>query len=138
MRADGDKRLDGDNPFEHTLFIDRNWHIVDVLKRVAHEVGESAARIALAWVFGRLGVASTFMGVSRSEQVGDNVGWRRQAAGLRASSTACSNRPSATKSSSAARTCELEILLTGRREALFNAGSCLTRPSPRFGFGACS
>ncbi|TCM47402.1 aryl-alcohol dehydrogenase-like predicted oxidoreductase [Rhizobium sp. PP-F2F-G48] len=73
-RDDGDKRLDGDNPFGDTLFTDRNWHIVDVLKRVADEAGESAARIALAWVVGRAGVASTLMGVSRPEQVGNNVG----------------------------------------------------------------
>jgi aryl-alcohol dehydrogenase-like predicted oxidoreductase len=73
-RAESDKRLEGDNPFGDTLFTDRNWHIVDVLKRVADEAGESAARVALAWVVGRPGVASTLMGVSRPEQVGDNVG----------------------------------------------------------------
>lgn len=73
-RADGDKRLDGDNPFGDSLFTERNWRIVEVLKRVAAEAGESAARIALAWVVGRPGVASTLMGVSRPEQVGDNVG----------------------------------------------------------------
>ncbi|EWY35984.1 aldo/keto reductase [Skermanella stibiiresistens SB22] len=73
-RADGDKRLDGDNPFGDTLFTDRNWHIVDILKRVANEAGQSAARVALAWVVGRPGVASTLMGVSRPEQVGENVG----------------------------------------------------------------
>ncbi len=73
-RADGDKRLDGDNPFGDTLFTERNWAIVDALKRVAAEVGETPARVALAWVVGRPGVASTLMGVSREAQVADNAG----------------------------------------------------------------
>jgi len=72
-RPEGDKRLDGDNPFGDMLFTDRNWNIVEALKRVAGEVGESSARVALAWVVGRPGVASTLMGVSRAEQVTDNV-----------------------------------------------------------------
>ncbi|RKK02542.1 aldo/keto reductase [Pseudoroseomonas wenyumeiae] len=72
-RPEGDKRLDGDNPFGDTLFTDRNWAIVETLTRVADEVGESPARVALAWVVGRPGVASTLMGVSRVEQVTDNV-----------------------------------------------------------------
>lgn len=72
--AAGDKRLDGDNPFGDSLFTDRNWRIVDVLKQVAAEMGEAPARVALAWVVGRPGVASTLMGVSRAEQITDNVG----------------------------------------------------------------
>lgn len=73
QRPEGDKRLDGDNPFGDMLFTDRNWRIVDELKRVASEAGETPARVALAWVIGRSGVASTLMGVSRPEQVTDNV-----------------------------------------------------------------
>ena len=72
-RPDGDKRLDGANPFGDTLFTERNWKIVDILRRVADEAGQSPARVALAWVVGRPGVASTLMGVSRAEQVFDNV-----------------------------------------------------------------
>lgn len=72
-RPEGDKRLDGDNPFGDTLFTDRNWRIVDELKRVAAEAGQTPARVALAWVIGRPGVASTLMGVSRVEQVSDNA-----------------------------------------------------------------
>lgn len=72
-RADDDKRLDGDNPFGDTLFTERNWRIVDEVKRVAADIGDTAARVALAWVVGRQGVASTLMGVSRPEQVTDNV-----------------------------------------------------------------
>ena len=72
-RPEGDKRLDGDNPFGSMLFTDRNWRIVDEVKRIAFEAGETPARIALAWVIGRTGVASTLMGVSRPEQVTDNA-----------------------------------------------------------------
>ncbi|AWB19937.1 aldo/keto reductase [Methylobacterium currus] len=66
-------RLDGDNPFGDNLFTERNWRIVDAVTRVAAEAGETPARVALAWVIGRPGVASTLMGVSRDGQVTDNV-----------------------------------------------------------------
>jgi aryl-alcohol dehydrogenase-like predicted oxidoreductase len=72
-RPDGDKRLDGDTPFGDTLFTDRNWRIVEVLRRVAAEMDEAPARVALAWVVGRRAVASTLMGVSGPGQVADNV-----------------------------------------------------------------
>ena len=36
-------------------------------------MGQSPARVALAWVAGRSGVASVLMGVSRAEQVSDNA-----------------------------------------------------------------
>ncbi len=73
QRPEGDKRLDGANPFGDTLFTERNWRIVEELKRVAADAGQSPARVALAWVVGRPGVASTLMGVSRPEQVTENV-----------------------------------------------------------------
>ncbi len=73
QRPDGDKRLDGSNPFGDSLFTDRNWKIVDELKRVAHEVGQSPARVALAWVTRRPGVTSTLMGVSSAAQLLDNI-----------------------------------------------------------------
>lgn len=72
-RSENDKRLDGANPFGDSLFTPRNWKIVDEVKRVAEEAGESPARIALAWVTGRSGITSTLMGVSRPEQVSDNA-----------------------------------------------------------------
>ena len=67
------KRLDGANPFGDSLFTPRNWAIVETLRRVAAEAGQSPARVALAWVVNRPGVASTLMGVSRVGQVADNV-----------------------------------------------------------------
>lgn len=73
QRPEGDKRLDGANPFGDTLFTPQNWTIVDGLRKVAAEAGETPARIALAWVCGRPGITSTLMGVSRVEQVKDNA-----------------------------------------------------------------
>lgn len=72
-RPEDDKRLDGDNPFGDSLFTERNWRIVDEVKRIAAETGQSPARIALAWVVGRPGVVGTLMGVSRVAQVTDNA-----------------------------------------------------------------
>lgn len=72
-RTDASDRLNGANPFGDSLFTERNWAIVDALKRVASEAGETPARVALAWVIGRPGVASTLMGVSRPSQVLDNA-----------------------------------------------------------------
>ena len=72
-RAEDDKRLDGANPFGDTLFTDRNWRIVDVLHQVAKEMGETPARVALAWVLSRPGVDTALMGVSRASQVHDNI-----------------------------------------------------------------
>ena len=72
-RPEGDKRLDGATPFGDSLFTERNWKIVDVLRQIADEAGHSAARIALSWVVNRPGITSTLMGVSRAEQVSDNA-----------------------------------------------------------------
>ena len=46
---------------------------MDELRRVAGEAGQTPARVALSWVAGRPGVASTLIGVSRADQVSDNV-----------------------------------------------------------------
>ncbi|WP_426169242.1 aldo/keto reductase [Sandarakinorhabdus sp. DWP1-3-1] len=72
-RAEGDKRLDGANPFGDTLFTPRNWDIVAALQRIATAIEEPPARVALAWVLSRPGVDTALMGVSRVEQVHDNI-----------------------------------------------------------------
>jgi len=46
---------------------------VDAVRRVVAEAGQGPARVALAWVAGRPGVASVLMGVSRAGQVSDNA-----------------------------------------------------------------
>jgi aryl-alcohol dehydrogenase-like predicted oxidoreductase len=72
-RPENDKRLDGSNPFGDTLFTERNWRIVDTLRNVAETIGETPARVALAWVLSKPGVDTALMGVSRVSQVHDNV-----------------------------------------------------------------
>ena len=72
-RPETDERLDGANPFGDTLFTERNWAIVDVVRRVADEAGQSPAQVALSWVVNRPGVTSTLMGASRAGQVSENV-----------------------------------------------------------------
>ncbi|MDE2567037.1 MAG: aldo/keto reductase [Burkholderiales bacterium] len=73
QRPAGDQRLDGANPFGDSLFTERNWAIVDALRRVAADCGETPARVALAWVMQRPGVTSTLMGVSHAAQLRDNL-----------------------------------------------------------------
>ena len=73
VRAPDDKRLDGANPFGDSLFTPRNWDIVAALRRVSDDMGQSPARVALAWLVGRPGIASTLIGVSRVSQVADNI-----------------------------------------------------------------
>ena len=72
-RAPDDKRLDGGNPFGDTLFTERNWRIVDVLRSTSEAIGESPARVALAWVLSKPGVDVALMGVSRVSQLHDNI-----------------------------------------------------------------
>ena len=72
-RPEGDKRLDGSNPFGDRLFTERNWAIVDVLRKLAVETGQTPAKIALAWVVGRPAISTTLLGVSNVKQLTDNV-----------------------------------------------------------------
>jgi aryl-alcohol dehydrogenase-like predicted oxidoreductase len=72
-RPEGDRRLDGANPFGDSLFTPRNRDIVAALRRVAQAVGQPPARVALAWVTGRPGVTSTLIGVGRAAQVADSI-----------------------------------------------------------------
>ena len=67
------RRLDGDNPFGDSLFTERNWAILETLRRVASGAGESMARVAMAWVTQRPGVTATLLGASSPAQVADNI-----------------------------------------------------------------
>ncbi len=66
-------RLSGANPFGDSKFVDRNWNILDALKTVAAELNRPAAQVALAWTFGRAGVASTLIGASKVSQLESNI-----------------------------------------------------------------
>jgi diketogulonate reductase-like aldo/keto reductase len=50
------------------------YQIIDVLLRVAREVGSTPARVALAWVQGQPGVTSTIIGARTMQQLDDNLG----------------------------------------------------------------
>jgi aryl-alcohol dehydrogenase-like predicted oxidoreductase len=52
---------------------ERTYRIVDELQRVAAETGASVASVALAWLQGRPGVASTIIGARRLDQLDQNL-----------------------------------------------------------------
>jgi aryl-alcohol dehydrogenase-like predicted oxidoreductase len=52
---------------------DRAFSVLDVVKRVASELGATPAQVALAWVQGRPGVASTILGARTLAQLDDNL-----------------------------------------------------------------
>ena len=69
----GAGRLSGANPFGDSKFTDANWAVLDVLNDVAKEQERSPAEIALAWVMGRPGVATTLIGATSVEQLRRNI-----------------------------------------------------------------
>ena len=72
-RPSDDKRLDGSNPFGDSLFTERNWKIVEIVKQVASEAAATPANVALAWVVNRSGISSTLIGVSNLSQLTSNI-----------------------------------------------------------------
>ena len=52
---------------------ERAFQVIDVLQRVADETGSTPARVAIAWVQSRPGVASTIIGARTLEQLEDNL-----------------------------------------------------------------
>ena len=66
-------RLSGSNPFGDSKFTDRNWDVLDALRRVADEAGRSPAEVALAWLRARPGVASILVGARTAEQLAANL-----------------------------------------------------------------
>jgi aryl-alcohol dehydrogenase-like predicted oxidoreductase len=53
---------------------ERTYGIIDVLQKVAQELNTTVARVALAWVQSRPGVASTIIGARTLEQLDNNLG----------------------------------------------------------------
>ena len=66
-------RLRGENPFGGSLFTERNFDVVDVLREVAEEAGRPMAQVALAWLIGRPAVGTILVGASRGEQLRENA-----------------------------------------------------------------
>ncbi|WP_246695138.1 aldo/keto reductase [Methylobacterium sp. P1-11] len=54
-------------------FIEENFAVVETLRAVAGELGRQMARVALAWVARRSGVASVLVRASRPEQLEQNI-----------------------------------------------------------------
>ena len=52
---------------------EQTYKIVDVLVRIAQEVGSTPSRVALAWVQNRTGVTSTIIGARTMSQLDDNL-----------------------------------------------------------------
>lgn len=73
-REDREAVTSGRGDWVQRALSDRTFTIVDELKRVAHELGTTPARVALAWVVGRPGVASTIIGARTLAQLEDNLG----------------------------------------------------------------
>jgi len=71
--ASGQGRLGGPNPFGETKFTDRNWRVLDALRRVATQLDRPPAQVALAWLSAQPGVTSPIMGASNLKQLHDNV-----------------------------------------------------------------
>ncbi len=63
-------RVKEDNPNLN----ERSYAIIDELVAIAGELGSTPAKVALAWVQGRDGVASTIIGASKLHQLKDNLG----------------------------------------------------------------
>lgn len=68
----GDGRLTAaPAPFER--FTEHNWRVLDVLVRVAGQMGKTPAQIALNWVATQPGVTSTILGATKVSQLNDNL-----------------------------------------------------------------
>lgn len=66
-------RLAGDNPFGGMLFTERNFDVVDEVRKIAEETGKSMAQVSLAWVAARPLVSSVLIGASSADQLKQNI-----------------------------------------------------------------
>jgi aryl-alcohol dehydrogenase-like predicted oxidoreductase len=58
-----------------TSFLDdRTFDLLDILEKIAKELGTTVPRVALAWVQNRPGVTSTIIGARTMQQLDDNLG----------------------------------------------------------------
>jgi aryl-alcohol dehydrogenase-like predicted oxidoreductase len=56
-----------------TMLTDRNFDIVDEVKKVAADLGTTPTAVALAWVGSRRGVTSVIIGPRSADQLADNL-----------------------------------------------------------------
>jgi aryl-alcohol dehydrogenase-like predicted oxidoreductase len=73
-RADKGKHAAGRGARVTNYLDDRTFDLLDIMERIAKELGTTVPRVGLAWVQGRPGVASTIIGARTMEQLEDNLG----------------------------------------------------------------
>jgi aryl-alcohol dehydrogenase-like predicted oxidoreductase len=73
-RADKGKHQAGRGARVTSFLDDKTFDLLELMERIAKELGTTVARVALAWVQQRPGVTSTIIGARTMEQLDDNVG----------------------------------------------------------------
>jgi len=73
-RADKGRHEAGRGARVTSFLDDRTFDLLDLLERIANELGTTVPRVALSWVQSRPGVASTIIGARTLQQLEDNVG----------------------------------------------------------------
>jgi aryl-alcohol dehydrogenase-like predicted oxidoreductase len=73
-RADKGKHEAGRGARVTSFLDDRTFDLLDIMEKVAAELGTTVPRVALAWVQNRPGVTSTIIGARTMEQLTDNLG----------------------------------------------------------------
>jgi aryl-alcohol dehydrogenase-like predicted oxidoreductase len=77
---EGTRGGEAEEPITFTYRLDdRAWSIVDAVRKVASEIGKTAAQVALNWVTNRPGVTSPIIGARNLDQLDDNlgaIGWK--------------------------------------------------------------
>jgi aryl-alcohol dehydrogenase (NADP+) len=53
--------------------LERNWQVLDAVRKVADWRGASMAQVSIAWLAGRPAVASVILGARSMEQLEDNL-----------------------------------------------------------------
>ena len=53
--------------------LERNWQVLDVLRKIAEQRGISKGQVAIAWVLGRPAVTSVILGARTMDQLNDNL-----------------------------------------------------------------
>jgi aryl-alcohol dehydrogenase-like predicted oxidoreductase len=73
-RADKGKHEAGRGARVTSYLDDRTFDLLDLMEKIAKELETTVPRVALAWVQGRPGVASTIIGARTMGQLDDNLG----------------------------------------------------------------
>ena len=73
-RADKGKHEAGRGARVTNYLDDRTFDLLDLMGKIAKELGTTVPRVALAWVQSRPGVTSTIIGARTMEQLEDNIG----------------------------------------------------------------